>query len=115
MQPGHPPALVVVRQDPEGAEFRMQQHVRLLDPDEALDRRAVEHDLAVERLLELAARHLDVLVDAEDVGELEPEEVHVELFGQLEHVALGGAAQVGREAFAGGTGRTVRRPCGLLE
>ena len=41
------------RVDPEGVEIGHQQHVRLLDADEALDRRAVEHDLAVERLLEL--------------------------------------------------------------
>ena len=29
-------------------------------------------------LLELAPRHLDVLVDAEDVGELQPDEIHAE-------------------------------------
>jgi hypothetical protein len=34
----------------------LKQHVRLLDPHEPLDRRAVEHDVAVERLLELRRR-----------------------------------------------------------
>ena len=39
--------------DRERAEIRDEVHVRLLDPREPLDRRAVELDLAVERLLEL--------------------------------------------------------------
>ena len=77
-EPRHPAALVVVRQHAEGGEVGLEQHVRLLDPHEPLDRRPVEHDLAVQRLLELAARHLDVLVDAQDVGELQPEEVDAE-------------------------------------
>ena len=76
----------------------LEQHVRLLDPHEPLDRGAVEHDLAVQRLLELAAGHLDVLVDAEDVGELQPEEIDAEAAGQLEKVVLAGPAQVEREA-----------------
>ena len=44
-------------------------------------------------------RHLDVLVDAEDVGELQPEEVDAEALGQLEDVILAGPAQVGRKVF----------------
>jgi hypothetical protein len=51
-----------------------EQHVRLLDPHEPLDRRPVEEDVARQRLLELRARDLDVLVDAEDVGELQAQE-----------------------------------------
>ena len=39
-------------------------------------------------LLELAARHLDVLVDAHDVGELQPHKVDAEALGELEHVLL---------------------------
>ncbi len=96
---GHPPALVVVRQDPEGLEVGLEEHVRLLDPHEALDRGAVEHDLAVERLVELAPRYLDVLVDAEDVGELQAEEVHPELTRELEDVRLGCSRQVGGETL----------------
>ena len=102
-QPGHPAALVVVGKDAEGVEIRLEQHVRLLDPDESLDRGAVEHDLAVERLLELAAGHLDVLVHAEDVGELQPEKIDTEALGQLENVilpaplrSLGKPSRVGR-------------------
>ena len=38
-----------------------EEHVRLLDAHEPLDRRAVEHDVAVQRLLELLTRDLDVL------------------------------------------------------
>ena len=45
--------------------------VRFFDPDEPLDRRPVEHDIAVESLLELRRRDLDDLVHDQDVGELE--------------------------------------------
>ena len=37
-QAGHPSALVVVRENAEGVEVGLEQHVRLLDPHEALDR-----------------------------------------------------------------------------
>jgi hypothetical protein len=98
-QPGHPAALVVIGQDAEGVEVGLEQHVRLFDPHEPLDGRPVEHDLAAERLLELAARHFDVLVDAEDVGELEAEEIHPEAAGQGQHIVLPRTAQVGWESF----------------
>src|SRR3989442_193196 len=62
-----------------------------LEPHESLDRRAVEHDVALERLLELALGHLDVLVDAQDIRELEPQEADPLLLADLEEVALGGA------------------------
>ncbi len=68
---------IAPRVDREGGEIRDQEHVRLLDPDEALDRRAVEHDLSVERLAELARRHLDVLQHADDVGELQAQKADV--------------------------------------
>src|SRR6185312_6214707 len=84
-------------------EIRLEQHVRLLDPDESLDRGAIEHDLAVQSLLELAAGHLHVLVHAEDVGELQPQKIHTEALGQLEDVILSGAAQIARKAFESGT------------
>src|SRR5439155_9159904 len=63
--------------DRERGEVRDEVHVRLLDPRESLDRRAVELDLAVERLLELRLRDLDVLDHTEDVGELQPQESDV--------------------------------------
>ena len=104
-QPGYPAAFVVVGEDPEGVQIRLEEHVRFLDPDEALDRGAIEHDLPVQRLLELAARHLDVLVDAQDVGELKPDEIDAEPTGQLQDVILAGAAQVGGESLEA---RTIR-------
>ena len=69
----------------ERREVRLEVHVRFLDADEALDGRAVEHDPAVERLLELPVRHLDVLDDAEDVGELEAEELDLLALDALEN------------------------------
>ncbi len=114
-QPGHPAALIIVGKDPEGVEIRLEQHVGLLDPDESLDRGAVEHDLAVQGLLELAAGHLDVLVHAQDVGELQPQKIHAEALGQLEDVVLSGAAQIARKAFEGrtlGGGRVSLRSLG---
>ena len=71
-------------EDLEGREVRTQVHVRLFDADEAFDRRAVEHDLAVERVGELAVRDLDVLDHAEDVGELKAQELDAFLLGALE-------------------------------
>ena len=67
--------------DLEGVPVGNQQHVRFFDAGESLDRRAVEHDLAVEGFLELTARHLDVLDDAQEVGELESEEADFLLVG----------------------------------
>ena len=82
------PALVVVGQDTKRVEVGLEHHVRLLDSHESLDRRAVEHDVALERLLELALGHLDVLVDAENVGELEAQEGDPLLLAHLEDLAL---------------------------
>ena len=84
------PALVVVGQDPERLDVRLEHHVRLFDANEPLDRGAVEHDVALERLLELALGDLDVLVDAQDVGELQAQERHALFLGELEDIALGG-------------------------
>jgi hypothetical protein len=98
-QPRYPAAFVVVRENPEGMEIRLKEHVRFLDSDEPLDRGPVEHDLAIEGLLELAPRHLDVLVDAQDVGELKPDEVDAEAVRQLQQLALPRTVKVGREAL----------------
>ena len=65
-----------------------QEHVRFLDPHEALDRRAVEHDQAVQRVLELAVRNLDVLDRAEDVRELQPHELDLLALGPLEDAGV---------------------------
>ena len=68
----------------EGREVGTQIHVRLLDAHETFDRRAVEHDLAVERLAELPVGDFDILDDAEDVRELQAEKLDALLFGTLE-------------------------------
>jgi hypothetical protein len=62
------------RIDPERIEIGNEQHVRLLDPHESLDRRAVEQDLAIEGLLELAPRHLHIFQCPHQVGELKSQE-----------------------------------------
>src|SRR5262245_16974443 len=71
------------------AQVRLEVHVGLFDPYEALDRRAVEHDPAVQRFLELAIRYLDVLDDPEYVGELKPYELHFLAFGSLQNPRFG--------------------------
>jgi hypothetical protein len=85
------------REDLEGREVGREEHVRFLDAHETLDRRAVEHDVAGERLLELRRRDLDVLVDAEDVGELQAHRADVQLLGVRENVLRRRVADVGDE------------------
>src|SRR5262249_40477930 len=55
-------------------EVWTQVHVRLFDTHKSLDRGSVEHDVTVERLLELPIRDFDVLDRAKDVGELQAHE-----------------------------------------
>ena len=88
---------IAPREDPERAEVGHQQHVRLFHPYEPLDRRAVKEDVARQRLLELRRRDLDVLVDAEDVGELEAQKAHLVRVRDLEDLLRARAAQVGRD------------------
>ena len=65
-------------------------------------------------LRELAPGHLDVLVDAHDVGELQPDEVDAEPVRDLEQVLLARPAQVGREVVeAGPLGRAARALLGV--
>jgi hypothetical protein len=73
----------------KGRQIGTEVHVRLFNADEPLDGRPVEHDLAVERLLELAVGNLDVLDGAEDVGELKAHELHLFALGALEDLRLG--------------------------
>ena len=75
-------------EDLEGRQVGTEIHVRLFDSDEAFDRRAVEHDVAVERFGELAVGDLDVLDDAEDVGELKAQELDALLLGPFEDLLL---------------------------
>jgi len=73
---------------PVGREIRLEEHVRFLNPDEPLDRGPIEHDPAVERLLELAVGNLDVLDHPENVGELQAHELHARALGRLQDFAL---------------------------
>ncbi len=108
-EPRDAATLVVIGQNPERVEIGLEKHVGFLDADESLDRGAVEHDLTVERLLELTRRHLDVLVDPEDVGELESQKVHAESLGELEDGGLVRAGQHRGEPLEARSLRRARR------
>jgi len=90
-QPRDAALLITPGEDLEGAEVRREQHVGLLDPNESLDRGAVEHEIACQCLLELRSWNLDVLVYAEDVRELQSEKADVVGRGEVEDV-LGSCA-----------------------
>ena len=71
-EPSHTRLCLSPREDPEGLEIGLEQHVAFFDPNESLDRGSVEHDLAGKRFLELARGNLNILGVPEDVGEREP-------------------------------------------
>ena len=73
-------------QDLEGLRVRVGEDVALLDPAEAVDRRAVEGHPLVEGVLELGRRDREGLRDAEDVGEPELDELDAPLFDGPQHV-----------------------------
>ena len=77
------------RQHRERARVRHRDHVRLLDPVEAGDRRAVEAHALLERPLQLVLADGEALQLAEDVREPEPDELDVVLLDQRQHVRLG--------------------------
>ena len=70
----------------ERAGVRHHDHVRLVLPREALDRRAVEGDPVGERVLELLDGDRDGLEEAEDVREPEADELHIVVAARLQHV-----------------------------
>ena len=82
------PRWVDPRKDAECRQVGRQEHVRLLDPHEPFDRRAVEHHAAIERRRKLAVRHLDVLDHTQDVGELQAQELHASRLGLREDLFL---------------------------
>ena len=61
----------------------------------------------VERFLELPIRHLDVLDDAEDVGELEAHELDLFARGTLQDAGFGVVLRHGRDYANFRQGRTV--------
>ena len=76
------------REDLERGRVGHGDHVRLVDPGEALDRRAVEADALLEGGLQLGRRHRDALQRAEHVGEPQPDKTDVPLLQRTEHELL---------------------------
>ena len=91
-QASDPGIRVPPREHAERLEVGLEEHVALLDAHEALDRGAVEQDLAVERLAKLTGRDLDVLGVAQDVREREAEKADVERATQFENAVGVGIA-----------------------
>ena len=79
---GHAGFRVPPGEDAKRLEVGPEEHVTFFDLHEPFDRRAVEQNLAVERLGELTRRHLDVFRHAEDVDEDQTEETDVECSAQ---------------------------------
>jgi len=86
-------AVVAPREHRERVGVGDEPHVRLLDAHEPLDGGAVEVDPFGKRLLRLVGGDGDVLHDAEDVSELEPQEIDVLLLDLVEYRLF-----IGREA-----------------
>ena len=88
----HPGALAadpaLEREHLERGRVRHRDHVGLVDPGEALDRRAVEPDALLEGRLQLGRRHRDALERAQHVGEPQPDEPDVPLLQRPEHELL---------------------------
>ena len=80
LAPGH---------DHEGVVVRLEVHVGFVDAHEALDGAAVEHDLAVQGLLDLAQRQGDILQETEDIDKLQAEEIDVLLFDDVHDFVAG--------------------------
>ena len=110
-------ALAAPRQDLERRRVGLGEHVGLVDPGEALDRRAVEADALGEGALELGRRDRDRLQEAEHVGEPQPHEPDVALLERAEHevfllahgASLGVSHRWLRRALHGWAQRWLRR------
>ena len=90
----------------------MGQHVGLVDPGEALDRRTVEAHAFGEGTLQLGGRDSDRFQKAENIGEPHTDEPHIALFdrpqnelGLLVHAAQSAAHDV----------TAALRPCGSCQ
>ncbi len=80
--------VAVPGQELEGARVGSCEHVALLDPAEAVDRRSVEGHSFVERVLELGRGDREGLRRPEDVGEPELDEADAAFFHRPEDVLL---------------------------
>jgi hypothetical protein len=72
----------------ERAQVGLQVHVALVDARESFDGRAIEPEPILDRIPELMERNRHVLDDADDVGELQTDELDVRLLGAGEHLSL---------------------------
>ena len=72
----------------EGVGVGHGEHVALLDPGEAVDRRAVEGHALLEGVLQLGRGDGEALQLTEDVGEPQPDEADAALLDRSEHVVL---------------------------
>ena len=84
--PGDRGVGVLDREQLERVRVRLGDHVGLLDPAVALDRRPVEGHALFEGDFELGGRDLDRLQEAEDIGEPQAHEAHAALFDGAEDV-----------------------------
>ena len=75
----------------------MCQHVGLIDPGEALDRRTVEAHAFGESSLELSGRDGDRFQKPKNIGEPHADEAHIALFDRPQH-ELGLLVHVGQSA-----------------
>ena len=109
------------REQLEGVGVGPGEHVALLHPGEAVDRRAVEGHALLEGVLELGGGDGEALQLAEHVGEPEPDEPDAALLDRAQHVVLlafhdaslaarpcdGPARQFIRRSHAGNGGETA--------
>ena len=70
------------REDLERRRVGVRDHVGLLHPGEAVDRRAVEADALAQRLRQLLRGDRERLQEPEDVGEPQPDEPDLALLGR---------------------------------
>jgi hypothetical protein len=94
-EPPHPRRRITPWEDLERGEIRGQQHIRLFHPHESGDGGPVEHDVALQRLPELRAWDLDVLDNAQNVGELQAQKTDLLGFREFEDVRGSRAREIG--------------------
>ena len=88
-EPGHLAVLGPPGEHSEGVQVGVEILVGLIDAHEALDGGAVQHDLVVDRLLDLRGRDGHVLELTENVGELHTDKLDVLFFYDADDIFLG--------------------------
>ena len=77
------------RKDLQRIRIRFQVQIRIFDPRISSDRRTVEHEPSVQRLLQLAHRHRHIFQASEQIRELQPDELHILFLSQLQNIFSG--------------------------